>query len=213
MQKLTLIIDLDNTIYPVKAIGDKLFKSLFELLEKPEFKLSASTIEKAKKQIMRVPFQKVADEFKFPPNLTDQALELLRNLTYDDKIDPFDDYKYLRELDALKFLLTTGFIKLQESKIERLGIRKDFEEIFIIDPDKSKLTKKDMMQKIIRDYDLEKSGVVIVGDDAESEIKAARDLNLTSFLLDPENQYPDGIATYKRTRLKDLLPYLKKSSP
>jgi FMN phosphatase YigB (HAD superfamily) len=32
-EKKYIILDLDNTIYPVHDIGDELFKPLFELLE------------------------------------------------------------------------------------------------------------------------------------------------------------------------------------
>jgi putative hydrolase of the HAD superfamily len=32
MRKKAIILDLDNTIYPVSSIGDKLFKSLLHLI-------------------------------------------------------------------------------------------------------------------------------------------------------------------------------------
>ncbi|NEU09409.1 HAD family hydrolase [Flavihumibacter sp. R14] len=205
---LNLIIDLDNTIYPVKSIGDTLFAPLFDLLNFPEYKLSPDTIEEAKVQIMRIPFQKVAAEFNFPPELTNDAMKLLRSMTYVQPMTYFPGYELIRELHTLKFLLTTGFEALQESKIYSLGIEHDFTEIFIVDPDKSRITKKDVMENIMEKYDLIPESLLVVGDDPESEIKAAKELGIRSFLLDPDNAYADAGADYRGRSLKDVLDYV-----
>jgi putative hydrolase of the HAD superfamily len=203
-----LILDLDNTIYPVSSIGEKLFAPVFKLLKLPEYQLSAPTIEKAKQQIMRVPFQKVAQELNFPARLTQSAVELLRNLSYNERIDYFSEYPLIRELDSLKFLITTGFRTLQESKITALSIRQDFTEIFVIDPDTSEMSKKNAMELIMEKYKLLPSDLLVIGDDPESEIKAATELGIESFLLDSENLHPYSNATYKGKTLADVLQYL-----
>lgn len=204
----TLILDLDNTIYPVKSIGEKLFAPLFNLLQSPEYGLESSTITNAKEQIMRIPFQKVAVQFNFPSNLTNTAMELLRNLTYDGPMSYFEDYTLIREIMTRKFLLTTGFKKLQDSKIRSLQIENDFEEIFVVDPDTSVMTKKDMMVHIMEKYNLLPAGLLVVGDDPESEIKAGKELNIATFLLDTDNVYPQTVATYKGETLADVLKYM-----
>ena len=206
-----IILDLDNTIYPVSSIGDKLFEPLFRLLANPEFQLSASAIQKARQQIMRIPFQKVAREFEFPDQLTESALALLRNLTYNEKMTYFDGYPLVRELDTIKFLLTTGFQKLQESKVRSLGIGEDFTEIFIIDPDRSKMTKKDVMIRIMEKYSLKPGDLLVIGDDPESEIKAGNELDIETYLLDPEELYLDTTATYRGKTLAEVLNYIQQS--
>lgn len=205
---VNLILDLDNTIYPVSSIGEKLFAPLFELLSSPEYNLPKPIIEDAKKQIMRIPFQKVADQFQFPAGLTDKALALLRNLTYDEGMIYFKEYQLIRDLDTQKFLLTTGFKNLQESKIRSLNIEDDFIEIFVIDPDVSEMTKKDAMINIMAQYELRPSDLLVVGDDPESEIKAAKELGIASFLLDTNNDYPESEADYVGKSLKDVLNYI-----
>lgn len=205
---LNIIIDLDNTIYPVSSIGEKLFAPLFKLLKSPESNLSETEIAEAKKQIMRIPFQKVADQFSFPADLTSKALELLRGLTYDEEMNYFKEYELIRDLDTPKFLLTTGFMKLQESKIRSLKIQDDFTEIFVIDPDISEMTKKDAMIKIMEKYQLQPTDLLVVGDDPESEITAAKELGIASFLLDTNNTYPISKANYKGKSLKDVLNYI-----
>ncbi|NJO69682.1 MAG: HAD family hydrolase, partial [Bacteroidetes bacterium] len=53
--KKVLILDLDNTIYPVSAIGQKLFKPLFDLIERNgEY---CGDIDSVKTEIMRRPYQ------------------------------------------------------------------------------------------------------------------------------------------------------------
>ena len=204
-----IILDLDNTIYPVSSIGEKLFEPLFRLLQRPEYHLTESTIQNARHQIMRIPFQKVADEFHFPDKLTESALALLRHLTYDEKMEYFDGYPLIRQLDTRKFLLTTGFQKLQESKVRSLGIGEDFTEIFIIDPDQSKMTKKDAMVLIMEKYILSPGDLLVIGDDPESEIKAGRELNIETYLLDPEELFPHSPATYKGRTLAEVLMYIQ----
>jgi len=185
--KRAIIFDLDNTIYPVSSIGDKLFKSLFQLIaENGEY---AGDFDEIKGEIMRRPFQFVADDFSFSENLKSKCLKLFLELTYDEHMEPFEDYKYVRKLPCMKFLVTTGFTKLQNSKILQLDIEKDFLEIYIIDPIQSKLTKKDIFLKLLIDYRLKVHEVLVIGDDLDSEIKAANDMRIDTILYDRESEH------------------------
>ncbi|WP_423146105.1 HAD family hydrolase [Rubrolithibacter danxiaensis] len=202
---LTLILDLDNTIYPVSSIADELFSPLFSLLADSRFKLEHSVIDDAKQDIMRIPFQKVSAKYNFPHQLTEEAMTLLRNAVFEKKMTYYDDYNFIRELKARKFLLTTGFLKLQQSKIKCLGIESDFEEICIVDPDRSSDTKKDIMERLIDKYRFNPEDILVVGDDPESEIKAASELGLKSFLLDKTGRYDDiKTATFKGKSLEEV---------
>ncbi len=203
-----IILDLDNTIYPVKSIAAKLFAPLFNLLQKPEHGLTNEIIRDAGEQIMRIPFQKVAIQFGFSATLTHQAINLLQKLTYNDDMIYFDGYEQIRALDVKKFLLTTGFRNLQESKIRSLGIHTDFTEIFVIDPSRSNLSKKDVMEHIMEKYQLTPKELIVIGDDPESEINAAYELGIASFLIDPESMYLQNNATYTGRELREVLNVL-----
>lgn len=67
---------------------------------------------------MRKPFQLVAKDYQFSKQLTSKGTELLTNLKYKGKIEPFKDYRIVKNLSLDKFLVTTGFLKLQQSKVE-----------------------------------------------------------------------------------------------
>lgn len=182
MQKKALIIDLDNTIYLVSSIGDVLFKPLFQLIARSgEY---TGNLDELKAEIMRRPFQFVASDFLFSEKLKTDCLKLLSDLTYKDSIHPVENYETIREIHCKKFLVTTGFTKLQNSKIERLGIKNDFEKIYIIDPGKTAQTKRDIFKKILINYKFRLDEVLVVGDDLNSEIKAANELGIETVLFD-----------------------------
>lgn len=176
MRIKAIILDLDNTIYPVPSIGNQLFGPLFNLIEQSgAYKGELALI---KSDIMRRPFQWVAKEYSFSPQLTKECLELLRTLCYVGPMEAFPDYEYVRKLPCKKYLVTTGFTKMQQTKIDQLGIRGDFEEVIVVDPDESDLTKKDIFQKILQDYQYKPKEVVVIGDDPKSELQAAEDLGI-----------------------------------
>ncbi|MET3499616.1 putative hydrolase of the HAD superfamily [Mucilaginibacter rubeus] len=201
--KKAIILDLDNTIYPVSSIADHLFNELFNFLDQHIAGEGVEHINKAKEDLKRIPYQKVADKYQFSELVKNKGLELLNNIEYNRPMQPFDDYKQIREAKITKFLVTTGFTKLQRSKVKMLNIEADFEAIHIVDPELSPLTKKDIFVSILEKYDYKPEDVLVIGDDPESEIKAASELGIDTFLYDPENKHPNARVTYRSQNLKD----------
>lgn len=185
MPKKAIIFDLDNTIYPVNSIGDKLFQSLFEIISQDPDQINS--IDKIKVDIMRRPFQLVADEYFFSEKLTQKATNLLKELRFDGKIMPYEDYHFTKALQVDKFLVTTGFKNLQQSKIDKLNISSDFLEIHIVDPAQSSRTKKDIFREIVQRRNYQTTDVLVVGDDLHSEIKAANELGIDAVLYDRDS--------------------------
>jgi putative hydrolase of the HAD superfamily len=207
MQKKAFIYDLDNTIYGVPSIGEALFASLFALIqENGEY---TGPFDKVRDEIMRSPFQVVARKYQFSDNLTQQGTRLLENLTYEGDIHPYPDYPHIRNLPGDRFLVTTGFRKLQESKIRGMGIEPDFREVIVVDPNTSGKTKKDIFGDIMARYGYPAAAVLVIGDDPESEIKAGRDLGLDTVLYDKENRHPHAIATFRISDFGELSALFK----
>lgn len=202
MLKIAFIYDLDNTVFPVPSIGDKLFASLFRLIqENGQF---TGSFDKIRDEIMRTPFQVVAQKYHFSPELTRQGIALLRNLIYEGDMQPFPDYAEIRRIPGDRFLVTTGFRKLQESKIRALGIAADFRQVIVVDPDTSDKTKKDIFAGIIGQHGYQPAQVLVIGDDPASEIKAARELGLDTVLYDKENRHPHAVATFRISDFREL---------
>ena len=196
MRKKAIIFDLDNTLYPVQSIGEELFAELFALIEADgEHK---EQIEQIKKDILRKPFQTVAAQYFFSEQLTHAAIAHLQNLTYTSKISLFEDYSYIKKLIVDKYLVTSGFLRLQQSKILNLGIRNEFKEIHIIDRTTTAKTKKDVFAEIMFRNKLNAEQVLVIGDDIDSEIKAARELEIDAILYEHNAETTENvIGNYK----------------
>ncbi|HZY35115.1 MAG TPA: HAD family hydrolase [Mucilaginibacter sp.] len=207
--KRALIFDLDNTIYPVSAIAENLFKQLFALIDEKAVHLSAETIVAAKDDLKRRHYHLVAEKFGFGAALTDEGDRLLKEMTYDLPMQPFEDYACLKKLPQDKFLVTMGFTKLQWSKVEHLGIKDDFKEIHIVDPGLSNQTKKDVFADIMERHQYKKKEVLVIGDDPESEIKAAVELGIDTFLFDPNDKHLNATVTHRSASLKEVISILR----
>jgi len=206
MEKRAIIYDLDNTVYPVPAIGEKLFGPVFDLIAgSGEHDNDMGAI---KHDTMRTPFRIVAQRYGFSKQLTDKAIALQEELTYDEHIDTFEDYPIIKELPGERFLVTTGFSKMQSSKIDNMDIRQDFTEVHIVDP--TITSKKEVFAGIMQRYNYRPEDVLVVGDDPDSEIQAAKDLGIETVLYDPNGEQDAANATYAIKNYQELKEILNK---
>ncbi|WP_374949460.1 HAD family hydrolase [Mucilaginibacter sp.] len=195
--KRALILDLDNTIYPVSSVADDMFAHLFELIDKELGKKDHQAAAMAKHELTRRPFQFVADEHGFSDELKRKGIEVLQNYEYDKPMQCYPEFEEIRKLDIDKFLVTTGFTKLQFSKVKMLQIEGDFKKAYVVDPQQSNENKGDVFTKIMAENGYSIADVLVIGDDPESEIKFALQLGIDTFLFDPENKYPHANVTYR----------------
>ncbi|TSD67315.1 HAD family hydrolase [Inquilinus sp. KBS0705] len=202
--KRVLILDLDNTIYPVSQIADHLFGRLFTMIDEELAEEDRQAAEEAKHELTRRPYQQVADDFGFSNELKTKGLELLKNCTYDLPMQPYDEYDTLRNIAIDKFLVTTGFTKLQMSKVKMLDIAADFKQVYVVDPEESDQTKGDIFNKIMQENGYALGDVLVIGDDPKSEIKFAKELGIETFLFDPESKHPDAEVTYRGTDYSEI---------
>ena len=203
-----IIYDFDNTLYSVRSIGKELFTPLFDLIAST--KQHDENMEEIKNDLMGKPFQVVAKEHHFSEELIEQCTELLRKLTYKGEIRPFGDYQETKKIPGDRYLVTTGFADLQWSKIRRMGIEEDFQEIHVVDPDTSPKTKKDVFADIMERKEYAPSEVLVVGDDPESEIKAAKELGIDTALMDPGDLHHSPDCTVKIASFTELRDWLKR---
>lgn len=204
MKKKAIIFDLDNTIYSVPAVAEDMLASLVNLIEENgEYK---TDIEAIKTDMMRKPFQVLADAHGFSRNLIEKGFQHLQTLTYDKPMKPFSDYVETKLLPHDKYLVTSGFEAFQMSKVKSLGIENDFAEIHIVDLENN--TKKNVFTDIIIRHQYAPQDVVIVGDDMHSEIAAAKELGIDAVLYDSLNLYPDETSLPRITDFKELFQFV-----
>jgi putative hydrolase of the HAD superfamily len=203
--KKAIILDLDNTIYPVSSISENLFGVVFEFVDSLAEEIGTEEIEKVKAEMQRRPYQQVAEKFNFSEAAKSKGLDLLKDLEYALPMQPYEEYKYISEAPIDKYLVTTGFTKLQWSKIKLLGIEADFKAIYIVDPQVSPETKRDIFAMIMSNNNYRPEELLVIGDDPESEIKAAASLGIDTFLFDPDSRYTDAEVTHSSKSLKDAV--------
>jgi putative hydrolase of the HAD superfamily len=206
MKKKAIIFDLDNTIYSVYSIGNTLFAPLFNLIELDGTQVTH--MDAIRDEVMRRPFQQIAKDYQFTDELTRKSINLLKQLVYNAPIEPFEDYALVKQLPVDKYLVTTGFRSMQQSKVNRMGLQNDFLEIHIVDPTTSAKTKKDVFTEIVQRHGYAKEDVLIVGDDLHSEIKAAQELGIDAVWYDKYERYEPRPGLTKIAHYQQLLQLL-----
>lgn len=199
-----LILDLDNTIYPVESISHELFVPLYDLMEQYRDDVGEDTLQQAKQEMTKVAFQKVADKHQFPQKLKEKGVALLSDLTYEGDMKAFDDYRQLQSLKTEKHLVTMGFTKMQWRKVDKLNLRPDFTEIIVNDPELTEGTKKEVFEHLMQKYNYQPNEVAVIGDDPESEIQAGKALGMVTVLYDRKGEYNADVADYKITSFIEL---------
>lgn len=201
MTKKALIFDLDDTIYPIKPYADAMFASLYDVIRE---NVTEQVFEGVKEDLLTTPFQKVADRYHFSENLKTEGMRVARHIVFEGEMTPFEDYLPLRELQIEKFLVTAGYTRFQKSKIKQLNLQHDFREVFIPDPAKSDLEKVDIFKQILVKYQYEPKDVLVIGDNPEAEIAAAKSLGIETYLYDYQQKYSPALADYYGTNYKNL---------
>jgi putative hydrolase of the HAD superfamily len=157
-----------------------------------------------KEDFTRIPFQKISEKYNFSESLANKCTELLKQLEYNKPIKPFDDYVVIKSLPADRFIVTSGFKKMQQSKIKSLNIEGDFKEVHIIDNTTTDKVKKDLFAEIMKMHNYKPEEVLIIGDDPESEINGGNELGIETVLYDKYNKHPTSNATYVINDFSDL---------
>ena len=97
--------------------------------------------------------------------------EILCRLEVTTPMQGYGDLDVLRELPVMRFLITSGFGRLQESKLQALGIGRIFTAIHVDAIDQPGYRgKQAIFEDILRGQRLQPDQVLIVGDNHDSEI-------------------------------------------
>jgi FMN phosphatase YigB (HAD superfamily) len=93
----------------------------------------------------------------------------------------YADLAALADLPVKLFLVTSGFRKLQDSKIDALGLKSNFEAVYVDGIDESdRRGKEGLFREILERYRFESRSVLVVGDNPESEIEAGNRLGMAT---------------------------------
>jgi len=174
------IFDLDSCLSAANEVGDQLFEPAFDAIRKTNRgAVSEETLKKAFLDCWRFPFNDVAHKYGFTDEMTKAGFAAFAEIEVTQPMHGYGDLNVLRELPQQFFLVTSGFRRLQESKINALGIRPRFKEIRIdaIDEPAQK-GKARHFEEILQTHSFNSNEVMVVGDNPDSEIAAGNHLGM-----------------------------------
>lgn len=175
-----VIFDLDNCLSAADEVGKALFEPAFEAIRRAnQGQLPDNILEEALPDCWCHSLDFVAARRGFSKAMLDAGWEALAGLEVTIPMSGYPDLGILAEINALRFLVTSGFRRLQESKVRALGIQSIFTEVFIdaID-DSGRKGKQQIFSDIMESYYLKPEEVLVVGDNPDSEIAAGNRLGI-----------------------------------
>jgi putative hydrolase of the HAD superfamily len=169
-------------------MDNRIFAPFFNhLTQKLATSFDQKTIDNLINDLWERPFYVVINKYNIPFATIKDSISILETLEINLNISTFDDYSFIKNLNARRFLVTTGLTALQKAKIKALKIENDFDEIIINDPFKEAKTKRDIFYHLKIKYGLSNNTTFVVGDNPESEIKAGNSLDFTTIQILREN--------------------------
>ena len=177
-----LIFDLDNCLAAANEVGEKLFEPAFDAIRKTNRStVSDDSLSQAFADCWRHPLDWVAAKYGFSEAMLSAGWSVLATTEVAHPMVGYGDLASLSELPVQRFLVTSGFRRLQESKIRALNLGPLFTAIHvdaIDEPDR--IGKQGLFKQILEDYQLTPAEVLVVGDNADSEIEAGNLLGIAT---------------------------------
>jgi len=177
-----LIFDLDNCLAAANEVGEELFQPAFDAIPQANHSaVSDEVLEQAFADMWRHPLDWVAAKYGFSEAMLAAGWRAFVTMEVARPMFGYGDLAVLAELPVKRFLMTSGFRRLQESKIRALRLERLFTALYvdaIDEPDR--LGKQGFFGLILRNYGLSSAGVLVVGDNADSEIEVGNRLGMAT---------------------------------
>lgn len=197
-----LILDLDDTLFETKTIEQHhVAPAIDAFISHASDYFDSNQIDSILEDLWKLPFDTVSSKYAFSNSLNHLFISKINSLEYKLDIQPFEDVHFVREIKASKILVTTGFQKLQHAKINALGFDNSFKEIHIdaID-DPNRKYKKGIFEELLNHHEYLNKRILVLGDNPLSELKAGRELGLSTIqvakLDQPKSEYADHYITH-----------------
>jgi putative hydrolase of the HAD superfamily len=205
-----LIFDLDSCLAAADEVGESLFATAFQAIRSanigtvPEEQLRAAFAD-----CWRFPFDFIADKYGFSPAMRAAGFVAFKQTEVRQPMHGYGDLDALAELPAKLFLVTSGFRRLQESKVRALGIAPLFAEVHIDAIDESHPKGKlQAFEAILQKHQLSPNQVLVVGDNPDSEIAAGNRLGMTAIQILRPGVPASPAATHHIHSLRELKRFL-----
>lgn len=202
-----IIFDLDNCLSAADEVGRGLLEPVFDAIRRANRgALPSEALGRAFEDRWRRPLDRVACEYGFTDEMLAAGWEVAARVEVEVPMRGDPDLGALAELPAMLFLVTSGFRRLQESKIRALRFEPLFERIHVDAIDEAdRRGKEGLFREILKAHQLAPEEVLVVGDSPDSEIEAGNRLGLRTVQIlrpgvprgDNATHYIHGLAELK----------------
>lgn len=214
-----VVFDLDDTLFDCTgSLVDTSRRRAAEALVAAGLKMSVEDAYRLQRRLAdeHGPYFMVFDEIGRRYDLSNSAIDAAYHAYNSDEVGiirPFPDaLSTIAELKSMGLrltLLTVGVYQRQAKKIDLLGLRPHFDEVFINDIERG-VFMSDYMRHLLTKYGLSPADVMVVGDRPHAELRSANELGMVSIQMmhgrfrdaEPRDEYE--IPRYKINRLSQL---------
>jgi putative hydrolase of the HAD superfamily len=200
------IFDLDSCLCAANEVGDQLFEPAFAAVRAANGgALTEEQLVAAFVDCWRHPLDWVIETHGFTSAMAAAAYDAFAEIEVCEPMRGYGDLDHPSALTVARFLVTSGFRRLQESKVAALGIGGQFMEIIvdaIDEPDRR--GKQAHMEQILDRHGYGRDDVLVVGDNDASELLAGHRLGLRTVQTLRPGVPPSPLATYRIGSLAEL---------
>jgi len=144
---------------------------------------------------------------KLPVVIGDLYLEITPrlNVLFPNAIETLE---YLKSRSYNLYILTNGFLKTQEIKLENSGLDKFFKKIFSSDELGINKPHKDFFHWVISSLNARKSDCLMIGDDEKVDVGGAKNYGIDAIWFNSIDQKQSGKAIKTISNLVQLKEFL-----
>ena len=196
-----IIFDLDNCLAAANEPGEQMLEPVFTAVrDANDGALTEPELDAAFRDCWVHAFDFVAETHHFTAAMRAAGWEAFRRIEVRTPMRGYGDLALLPSLGERRFLVTSGFRRLQESKVRALGIEMCFDAIVVDAIDEpARRGKEHIFLELMRRFCLDLSDVLVVGDNAESELAAASRLGLCAAqIIRPGVASAEGVTVHVR---------------
>jgi FMN phosphatase YigB (HAD superfamily) len=201
-----IIFDMDNCLASAREIGPEVCAPAFAAIRKANCgTLSDERLSAAFADCFWYSLYSVAAKYGFSDEMRAVGWKYFSQIEVKGALRGYADLAALSELPADLFLVTSGFRRLQTSKIKALGVEALFRAIYVDAIDESNRQGKQRLFELISNtYRLHPAEVLVVGDSFESEIDAGNRLGMRTVQILRAGVQRTDHAIYHVTSLAEL---------
>ena len=177
-----ILFDLDNCLCDSREAGEALFAPAFAAMAQANHgHLSEERLHQAFEECWYTSLDLVAQRYGFTPWMYDAGHAAFTKLDVTQPLKGYPDLQVLPRLAVDKHLVTSGFRRLQQTKVDALGIAHWFTSVVIDAVDvQPHVGKQRIFEDIVAGYGYTPARVLVVGDNPLSELKAGKALGMTT---------------------------------